>query len=645
VAQKTLARVNQPNQPPTPRPRARSAWWARGDFPVRVADALVPLVDGRSAMLAMCVAFLTARRSIWLADWDLYAPLRMVRGLDQRAGPDGTERQRVLVDRLRAAGLDDEALALWQSDRLRVVDVLGFAARRGVDVRVLLWGPYDPFGTFHMVNDPAEQRRILQGVGVHCLLDKNSRSPLHMAQSLHQKCAVVDGQTAFVGGVDLTVERSGDFDRWDVSSHLFELAARATEKGDAPHPWHDVHVVVTGAPAADVEQNIRQRWDEADNSPARRRWRAATPPLRHLVKQFVTGGVRSVHHAMRREEAGHMPPGAGPALEGARARVQVLRTIPTLTYRFAPAGIHDIVQAYILAMRRAERFVYLESQYLWLEGFRGVDMLRLGWQSHYMRPLFEAIAQAAERGVSIALVLPDHPNCGRAYTCGGIAWLREHAPNAAREGRLNFYTLAASDGAAGAARYRPIYVHAKVAVVDDRWATVGSANLNSRGMSHDAELNIAALDDAFARGLRLALWSEHLGALASVNTGWPAAAALPLPRPLDAPDAPDAPGPRGPLALLRTLEAREPRGEASPESADLAAIDDPARGLELLARYARENLERVRRRDPLRGQLFPFLSPGEGAKLGLTVDGETGLFDTLRAEREGVPARHPRKYT
>src|SRR5258708_8445776 len=99
MAQRTLTRSNAR---PAAQDRALSAeaWWAYGDFPVRVAQTLVPLVDGRSAMLAMCAAFLTARRSIWLADWDLHARLQMVRGLDQRAGPDSTHRQRALLDPL-----------------------------------------------------------------------------------------------------------------------------------------------------------------------------------------------------------------------------------------------------------------------------------------------------------------------------------------------------------------------------------------------------------------------------------------------------------------------------------------------------------------------------------------------------------------
>src|ERR1051326_3028280 len=113
------------------------AWWARGDAPVRVAETLIPLVDGRAAMLAMVVACLTAKNHIWLVDWDLHAELELVRGRDQRAGEPGTPEQEMLLERLRAEGLDEEAVTFWQQGRLRVLDVFSFAARRGVDVRVL----------------------------------------------------------------------------------------------------------------------------------------------------------------------------------------------------------------------------------------------------------------------------------------------------------------------------------------------------------------------------------------------------------------------------------------------------------------------------------------------------------------------------
>jgi|GEM_PF-315540 len=631
------------------------AWWAQGDAPVRVAQALVPLIDGRAAMLAMCIAFLTARQSIWLADWSLHARLGMVRGRDQRAGPDGTPAQRALIDRLRAAGLDDQAIALWESGRLRVVDVLGFAAQRGVDVHVLLWAPFNPAGLAHIINDPVEQQRLLAQYGVKCRLDKSSRSPFHVAQALHQKCVVVDSTTAFLGGIDLTVEYNGDFDRWDTPSHPFASPARSTDIGPAPHPWHDAHLLLTGAPALDIEHNIRQRWDEA----GRGFWRRMPPPLKSLTQMYLSGTWRNIQQALYREEAGMLPPDAGPEKPGPQARVQVVRTIPALTYRFAPAGIHGIAQAYTLAVRRAERFIYLESQYLWLENFIGIDVLRLGWQSHYMRTLLTELAAAAERGVTIALVLPDHPNCGRAFTDGGIAWLRRHAPQATAAGRLHFFCLGTSlpldyapapprrAEAESTVRYRPIYVHAKVGIVDDRWATIGSANLNSRGMSHDAELNLAVLDSDFARGLRLALWAEHMGALCHAHTGWPAPAALPLPAPLAAPAACE-----GLMALIHPtnfcqvqLDSSDLHTAANSVHDDLTALEDPLQGIARLARRAWENLERLRRGEPLRGQLLPYLRHEEGASLGLNIDHECGLLDPLRQEREGVQIRHPARYT
>jgi len=616
-------------------------WWAHGDAPVRVAQTLVPLVDGRAAMLAMCAAFLAAKESIWLADWDMHARLQMVRGHDRRAGKDGSPEQHALIARLRAAGLDDEAIGLWESGRLRVMDVLGFAARRGVDVHVLLWAPFNPSGLAHIINNPADQRRILEARGVHCRLDKSSRSPFHVAQALHQKCAVVDGKLAFAGGVDLTVEYDGDFDRWDTPSHPFESPERSTDLGPAPHPWHDAHILVSGPPAADVERNIRQRWDEATLP----WWRRGAPPLRHLIAMYLPGG-KTGDPCDAAPEATAPPPGAGPEVASAAVRVQVVRTIPPLTYRFAPAGIHGIAQAYIRAVRQAERFIYLESQYLWLENFMGIDVLRLGWRSHHMRLLLSELATAAERGVTIAVVLPDHPNCGRAFTDGGIAWLRERAPHAAAEGRLHFFCLGTSDVRAhdGLMRYRPIYVHAKVGIVDDRWATLGSANLNSRGMSHDAELNLAVLDADFARGLRMALWAEHAGALYHAHTGWPAPAALPLPKPLVAPRE------AGLMALVHPVEAYHihPGGGAvghALSKEDLMALEDPLAGIALLARCASANLERVRNGERLVGQILPYLPCHEGAAAGLTVDHERGLLDPLRQVREGVYVRHPRRYT
>ena len=63
-----------------------------------------------------------------------------------------------------------------------------------------------------------------------------------------------------------------------------------------------------------------------------------------------------------------------------------------------------------------------------------------------------------------------------------------------------------------------IYVHSKILLIDDAFASIGSANCNRRGYYSDGECNIMAMremvangDDNWIRALRIALWSEHLG--------------------------------------------------------------------------------------------------------------------------------------
>jgi hypothetical protein len=54
------------------------------------------------------------------------------------------------------------------------------------------------------------------------ILDDSSHGVLHHPiETLHQKNAVMDGTHAFVGGIDMLIELSGDFDRWDTHSHHY----------------------------------------------------------------------------------------------------------------------------------------------------------------------------------------------------------------------------------------------------------------------------------------------------------------------------------------------------------------------------------------------------------------------------------------
>lgn len=193
--------------------------------------------------------------------------------------------------------------------------------------------------------------------------------------------------------------------------------------------------------------------------------------------------------------------------------VQVLRTYPNRLlrgYPFAPDGERSIARAYLKALRRARTLIYVEDQYLWSP--RVVDC-------------FAQALRACPR-LLLAAVIPSVPEqdgllTGPMNLIGRIDALEEL--RRAGGDRVAVYGLENHAGT-------PVYVHAKVCVIDDVWAAVGSDNVNLRSWTHDSELSCSVLDRAadprppsdpgglgdgarpFARELRLELMREHLDA-------------------------------------------------------------------------------------------------------------------------------------
>ena len=60
-------------------------------------------------------------------------------------------------------------------------------------------------------------------------------------------------------------------------------------------------------------------------------------------------------------------------------------------------------------------------------------------------------------------------------------------------------------------RTRAVYVHAKVMLVDDAWATIGSCNLHAKSMTGHTEMNASIWDAEIVRALRCELLTQHLG--------------------------------------------------------------------------------------------------------------------------------------
>ena len=166
-----------------------------------------------------------------------------------------------------------------------------------------------------------------------------------------------------------------------------------------------------------------------------------------------------------------------------------MRTVPEKIYGFLPRGDFRILEAYTRALRAAREFVYLESQFLWSPQI--VELL--------------AASCAIHQTTVSASSCCSRPSPTTARTTPAASSRRlVRADDGA--GRFLATTISARTGELSG----PLYVHAKIGIVDDEWLTLGSANLNEHSLFNDTEMNIVSCDRAIAHGTRLRLWSEHL---------------------------------------------------------------------------------------------------------------------------------------
>jgi phosphatidylserine/phosphatidylglycerophosphate/cardiolipin synthase-like enzyme len=392
-------------------PPAGPSLWAAAEPVPRAGNALEILVDGGEALPRIAEALGGARSSVHIAGWHVT--------------PDFGLRR------------DDQA------SRLR--DVLGELAER-VEVRVLLWaGAPARFFTPDRAAVRRVREELLRGTRVQCALDSHER-PMHCH---HEKLVIVDGDIAFVGGIDLT---SLGGDRFDTGDH--PMRGRLG--------WHDAASRVRGPAVADVAEHFAARW--------------------HAVT-----GERLDRYAP--------PPPAGDL------QLQVVRTVPEKIYDFSPQGDFRILEAYTRALRSARKLVYLESQFLWSAQVVGI--------------LARKLREPPCDDFRVIVLLPAKANNGADATRGQLGVLAS-ADNGA--GRFLATTISARTARLGG----PLYVHAKVGIIDDAWLTVGSANLNEHSFFNDSEMNVVTCDPALARETRLRLWAEHLECSVDEVSGEPA---------------------------------------------------------------------------------------------------------------------------
>lgn len=341
------------------------------------------------------------------------------------------------------------------------LDVLQRAASRGLDVRVIFWRP-DEDMVRHRRNafwgSAGHGRQLAQGCPDVAV--RWDRAQPGFCQ--HQKIWVMDaedpGAMCFVGGINM-------------NPHSLVLPGHAGSGHN-----HDAYVELAGPSLVDVHHNFVQRWNEASerarddglagpNGALDMTFPTRVPP----VSGMAVAQVQRTTHAGRYAR-GHPPPGAKP-------------------FDIASGETTNLEQ-YCAAIRAARRTIYMENQYL--------DVL----------DIVQALHDALVRGVEVVVVMPLVPDISPVARGAAerAALLRARARLALHRG----FALCGIAGLDADGRRAPVYVHAKLMLIDDAWATVGSCNLHRYSLFGNGELNVAFHDPATVSAMRIALLGEHL---------------------------------------------------------------------------------------------------------------------------------------
>ncbi|TIX52170.1 phospholipase [Alteraurantiacibacter aquimixticola] len=273
----------------------------------------------------------------------------------------------------------------------------------------------------------------------------------------HQKIVVIDDRFAVCGGIDMTTRR------WDTRDHLEDDNRRRQPSGKPYGPWHDVTMVMEGDVASALGELGRARWRRAGG-------KALSVPEQSPDTAWPDGLVAHFENV----------------------EIGIARTMAE--YGDDPK-IDEIEQLFTRQIAGAQRFIYAESQYF------------------ASRAICEALAKRLTEPdpPEIVVVHPEEADGYLEQVAMGPARARLVAAIRELDQNEKFHLYVPYTGET------PVYVHAKLMIVDDRILRVGSANFNNRSMGLDSECDVF-IDcnrpgnghaEEQIRKLRISLLAEH----------------------------------------------------------------------------------------------------------------------------------------
>jgi cardiolipin synthase len=338
--------------------------------------------------------------------------------------------------------------------------------QQGLEVALLV----DAVGT---VNDSADMFQKLRDGGVPVTVF-HPLNPLHKtSQSYspdmrdHRKLLVIDDSVGFTGGINISSVYS--------SAPSSRLLRRRKDDDDAEHSsWRDTHVELNGPAVAELQRLFLANWRAADGAPLASQQAGALKPVKLLQKASLPPTMSDAREVNAKDNGAPTDPGP---LD--QAVVRIISEDPA-----HPDG-HEIYSTYLAHLATAQHSIDITMAYF------VPDPRLMG--------ILEA---AARRGVDVKLVLPSFTD----------SWIVQAASRASYQPLLD----------AGVKIYerRNFMLHAKTAVVDGVWSTVGSSNLDWRSFDLNDEVNAVVLGPKFGQQMSTLFGNDVKHATLVVSSEW-----------------------------------------------------------------------------------------------------------------------------
>ncbi|KAJ9190318.1 hypothetical protein P3X46_001534 [Hevea brasiliensis] len=447
---------------------------------------------------------------------------------------------------------------------VKLGELLKLKAEEGVAVRIMVWDDETSLPIIKnkgvMGTHDEDAFAYFKHTKVICRLCLRLHHKFPTLFAHHQKTITIDVRTnndsindreimSFVGGLDLCdgrfdTEEHSLFQTLNTESHCCDfyqtnIAGASLQKGGPRVPWHDTHACILGEAAWDVLTNFEQRWSKQCD-PSLLLPTISTPNLAHQIlpvsssisndRNWEVQVFRSIDHVSATQTAGNLT---------------------------VERSIHE---AYVEAIRRAERFIYVENQYfiggchlwdkdrhcgcrnlipieialkivskmkakerfavyilipMWPEGVPGSEPVQdiLHWTRETMAMMYRLIGEALQESGELG-----HPRDYLNFFC--LANREEER----KEEFMPPYSPHPSTQYWNAQKHRRfmVYVHSKLMIVDDAYILIGSANVNQRSMDGQRDTEIAIgcyqpenggnkTSPSDIQAYRMSLWYEHTG--------------------------------------------------------------------------------------------------------------------------------------